>query len=267
MLRSELKSIDFQTTLAAEVVSPPGYERLIEVYAERVLQLTKEKPIGLILGRDHKINLRRGDDGIVRISIDGFKLPDPDNNEEDGGALANELELSVGAKVEITRSGELAEIQIEQIEVQEDEDSNDVYCIDLPDEVVNLRGEQIDFTDVNNDWALSILIGRRLGDNKIVITNYDSESGVAVPFQRPESFDQSQSEAEPDSWNNEMAGMLRNSASQTAYENFMKKPGADKKVAIIIAMAAYLYRDQLKDMGRAGFTSMVQRIKAAFENN
>ena len=65
------------------------------------------------------------------------------------------------------------------------------------------------------------------------------------------------------SWEDEVGAMLNNPVAKTAYESFMKQPGADKETAMIIATAAHLYEDKLQAMGRAGFTALVKKIRGA----
>ena len=63
----------------------------------------------------------------------------------------------------------------------------DDYRINFPNRAVNLRGQQIDFTDIGDGpfSGLSITVGtagRRAGDNMISIMNHDIRFGAAVPI-------------------------------------------------------------------------------------
>lgn len=247
----------------AEAIAPPGYERLDFIGGTRTLRLVAGEPIELIFGYNHKIKLRKGDDGVVGISIDGFQLLDSRANGD--GAPRDELIFPANMDVVISRDSEddeLAEEKTSRIKAyqEQDQDGDVFYSVKLPDQAVNLQGKKIDFTDTDEGDIIDISL---MENNEVEITNYDTGLGIAVPLQQPESVDLSRSEAGPNSWNGEMAGMLKNPAARTAYENFMNQPGAAREVAMIIAVAAYLYQDQLKAMGKEGFTSMVKGIRAA----
>jgi len=65
------------------------------------------------------------------------------------------------------------------------------------------------------------------------------------------------------SWEDEVGAMLEDPAAKTAYESFIKQPGANRETAMIIATAAHLYKDKLQTMGRAEFIALVKRIREA----
>ena len=153
----------------------------------RALRLAEGESIELILGKDHVIRLRRGNDYIVRISIDGFQLPDPDK----ANVLSDEVKLPMNTSVGIRRDSTLTDNKLDLKKVQNYDEALekrvDDYLINFPNMVISLQGQSIDFTDIedNHFSGLSIMIGvagRRKDDNMIFITNYDGGFGVAVPI-------------------------------------------------------------------------------------
>lgn len=167
-----------ETTISEAVIhvlTPPGYERLTKRSETRTLRLVEGESIELILGRDHIIRLRRGNDGVVRISADG---------------LSDEVKLPPNASVDIRRDPALADngLDLKKAENYDESLGRRVvdYRINLPNRAVNLCSEEIDFTDIGDRpfSGLSIMIGvagRRVGDNMIVITNHDGGFGIAAP--------------------------------------------------------------------------------------
>lgn len=171
--------------VATKAIVPLGRERPTKKPETRSLRLTADKPIELILGNGHAFNLRRGKDGVVRISMNNFQLPDPDN----AGVLINELNLPAYACVDIRRTGcQPARLAIEKITAHDESLGRQTldFHIDLPDRLVNSLGENVDFTDIGKAPmpGLSIMVGvggRRGGDNMVFITNHDGGFGVAAP--------------------------------------------------------------------------------------
>ena len=49
------------------------------------------------------------------------------------------------------------------------------------------------------------------------------------------------------------------------YKNFMEQEGASRETAMIVAVVSYLYKGQLREMGKEGFVAMVKGIKTAIE--
>ena len=174
--------------VASGILTPPGYERLTKRSEAKCLRLATGESIELIMGKDHIIRLRRGNDGVVRISIDGFQLPDP----EHVGVFLDEVELPANTSVDIRRDSILADNKFDLERMKNYDESlekrvNDDY-INFPNSAVNLHGQGVDFTDIGDGpfSGLSIMIdGRRAGDNTIIITNHDGRFGVAVPVQPP----------------------------------------------------------------------------------
>lgn len=159
----------------SQTVPHPGHEGLTEKSETRTLRLVEGESIELILGRDHIIRLRRGNDGVVRISADG---------------LSDEVKLPPNASVDIRRDPALADngLDLKKAENYDESLGRRVvdYRINLPNRAVNLCSEEIDFTDIGDRpfSGLSIMIGvagRRVGDNMIVITNHDGGFGIAAP--------------------------------------------------------------------------------------
>lgn len=174
---------------ASQALTPPDYERLTKKSETRSLRLTADKPIELTLRNSHVFRLRRGEDGVVRISMNNFQLPDPDN----AGVLLDELNLPAYACVDIRRTGsQPTRLAIEKIIAYDEflgRRTSDFH-IDLPDRPVNSLGENVDFTDMGKEpiSELSIMVGvggRRAGDNMVFITNHDGEFGIAAPVQQP----------------------------------------------------------------------------------
>ena len=179
-------------TVADRALAPPGHERLT-AKCETSLRLSPGEPIELILGKDHIVRLRRGDDYVARISVDGFKLPDPDKTD----ALSDEAELPMNASVDIGRDPTLADNKVDLKRGENYDESFgkrvDNYRLNFPNRAVNLQGQDIDFTDIGDGpfSGLSIVIGvsgRRAGDNMIFITarqpapEKKSAAGVSVPL-------------------------------------------------------------------------------------
>ena len=174
--------------VASEILTPPGCERLTKRSETRILRLAAGEQIELIMGKGHIIRLKRGNDYVVRISIDGFKLPDPETN-----ALLDEVELPANTSVDIRRDSALADnkIDLKRAKYYDEELKklvNDDH-INFPNMAVNLQGQGADFTDIGNSHfsGLSIMtgvVGRRAGDNTIIITNHDGGFGVAVPLDK-----------------------------------------------------------------------------------
>lgn len=168
---------------ASQALTPPGYERLTKKPETKSLRLTADKPIELTLRNGHVFRLRRGDDGVVRISMNNFQLPDPETD-----VLSDEVKLPANASVDIRRNPALADNKINLKKTGNYDEFlerrvND-YHIYLPNRAVNLLGQQIDFMDIGDEpfSGLSILmVGRRAGDNMIFITNHDGGFGIAAP--------------------------------------------------------------------------------------
>jgi len=161
-------------TVADRALAPPGHERLT-AKRETSLRLSSGEQIELIMGKGHIIRLRRGNDGVVKISMDGFQLPDPDKTD----VLLDEVELPVNAIVNIRRDSALADNELDLKKMGNfDRWLKKVvydYHIHLPNKAVSLRDQQIDFTDIGDGpfSGLSITVGtvgRRAEDNMIFIT-------------------------------------------------------------------------------------------------
>ena len=162
------------STVAGGGLAPPGHERLT-AKRETSLRLSSGEQIELIMGKGHIIRLRRGNDGVVKISMDGFQLPDPDKTD----VLLDEVELPVNAIVNIRRDSALADNELDLKKMGNfDRWLKKVvydYHIHLPNKAVSLRDQQIDFTDIGDGpfSGLSITVGtvgRRAEDNMIFIT-------------------------------------------------------------------------------------------------
>ena len=178
--------------VTGEVLDLAGYERLTKKSETKTLRLAAGESIELIMGKGHIIRLRRGNDYVARISMDGFQLPDPDKAD----ILSDEIELPVNAIVNIRRDSALADNEKLDLKKMENYDiwlKKLVYDyhIHLPNKTVNLRGQQIDFTDIGDGpfSGLSITVGaagRRAEDNVennvVFITNNDCGFEVAVPI-------------------------------------------------------------------------------------
>lgn len=169
---------------ADKATIPLGREGPTKKSETRSLRLTVDKPIELILGNGHAFNLRRGDDGVVKLSMDGFQLPDPEKT----GAFLDEIELAVNTSVNIRRDLTLADdkLNLERLENFDGSIKQRVvdYHFHLPNRAINLHGQKIDFTDIGDRpfSGLSIMVaGRRAGDNMVFITNHDGGFGVAAP--------------------------------------------------------------------------------------
>jgi len=101
------------------------------------------------------------------------------------------VKLPMNTSVDIGRDPTLADnkVDLKRGENYYDESLEkrvDDYRINFPNRAVNLQGQDIDFTDVEDGPfpGLSIMIGvsgRRKGDNMISIMNHDGGFGVAVP--------------------------------------------------------------------------------------
>lgn len=163
----------------------PGYERLAKRSETRRLRLNPGEQIELIMGKGHIIRLRRGIDYVVRISMDGFQLPDSETD-----ALSDEVKLPANASVDIRRNSALADnkLGLKRIESYDEFMKRRVvdYHINFPNMAVNLQDQNIDFTDIEDGHfaGLSILLGvagRRAEDNMIFITNHDGRFRVGVP--------------------------------------------------------------------------------------
>ncbi len=172
--------------VAGGVLALPGYEKLTKRSETRILRLAAGESIELIMGEGHIIRLRRGKDYVVRISVDGFKLPGPDKAE----VLSDEVELPMNASVEIRRDQILADNKLDLKRVKNHDESLEKqiedYHLNFPNRAVNFQGQNIDFTDIESGpfSGLSIMIGvsgRRAEDNMIFIANHDVGLGVAVP--------------------------------------------------------------------------------------
>lgn len=61
----------------------------------------------------------------------------------------------------------------------------------------------------------------------------------------------------------ELITMAGDPEIKVVYDNFMKQDGATKESGMIIALVAYLYKNQLETMGKEKFVAMVKGIKAA----
>lgn len=271
-----------KTSLTTEVLTPAGYERLTDRREQRNLRLGKEQSIELVVGKNHKIKLSRGKDEVVRFSVKDFKLPDA-RNERDDSEQAYELQLIAGEQVVIERTEKK---KLTGIRVEKGEGINDsVRYIYFPNNATNLQSEQIDFTDLeegsNNGYLISI--NKCVSDYNIInidIKNYDSNFGIAVPMQQAEQ-DQLPKEdimEKIDVWRrlavaesaesqsllaDELMAMAGDPEIKVVYDNFMKQDGAAKESGMIIALVAYLYKNQLETMGKEKFVAMVKGIKAA----
>lgn len=252
-------------SLATEALTPAGYERL-ENGEARNLQLVQGAPLEFILGKNHKVVLRRGDNGSVAISIDDAILLHPASGN--GSTKADELRFPAGSQVAFYRASALAEIQSTKLDSK-----NNGYFVELPDKAVNFRDEQIDFTDLSADAHRNLLIvfGRPspIAPNvtQVEITNGHSTFGVAVPAPQAEQelLPKEELMTQIDLWRrlaaakeaegenplaDELMAMAADPEIKAVYENFMGQEGADKKTAMIVAMAAFLYKDQLNKMGK-----------------
>jgi len=173
--------------VTGEVLDLAGYERLTKKSETKTLRLAAGESIELIMGKGHIIRLRRGNDYVARISMDGFQLPDPDK----ANVLSDEVKLPMNTSVGIRRDSTLTDNKLDLKKVQNYDEALekrvDDYLINFPNMVISLQGQSIDFTDIedNHFSGLSIMIGvagRRKDDNMIFITNYDGGFGVAVPI-------------------------------------------------------------------------------------
>lgn len=271
-----------KTSLTTEALTPAGYERL-ENGEARNLQLVQGTPLEFILGKNHKVVLKRGDNGSVAISIDDANLFHPASGN--GSTKTDELRFPAGSQVAFYRASALAEIQSTKLDFKDNG-----YFVELPDKAVNFRDEQIDFTDLAADAHRNLLIvfGRPspIAPNvtQVEITNGHSTFGVAVPAPQAEQelllkeelmtqidMWKRLAEAEKAEGENPLADELMAMAGdpeiKMVYENFMKQKGADKNTAMIVAVAAFLYKEQLnamgKEKGKEKFVAMVKGIKAA----
>ncbi len=152
-----------------------GTESLTKRSETRCLRLGAGEQRELIVGKSHIIRLRRGDDYVVRISVDGFQLPDPDQAD----VLSDEMKLPMNTSVDIRRDPTLAGNKVDLKKVRSYDESLeklvDDYRINFPNKAINRQGQGIDFTDIGDGpfSGLSIMIGaagRRAKDNMISIT-------------------------------------------------------------------------------------------------
>lgn len=266
-------------SLAAEALTPAGYERLTEPGESRNLQLVVGAPIEVILGKDHKVVLKRGSSGGCAISIDDIYFSQPASG---GGSIkTDELRVPAGGKVEFHGDSGLTEIELIKSKF-----SADQFYVQLPGEAINYRDEKIDFADLGNvpGAYLSITFGlpSPIAPNvsQVEITNGYGSFGVAVPAAQAEQEQLQKVDlmtqigiwrrlaaAEAAEGQNPLADELMAMAGdpeiKVVYENFMEQEGADKNTAMIVAMVAFLYKEQLNAMGKEKFVAMVKGIKAA----
>lgn len=268
-------------SLATEALTPAGYERLTEPDESRSLQLVVGAPIELILGKNHKVVLKRGSSGGCAISIDDIYFSQPASG---GGSIkTDELRVPAGGKVEFHGDSGLTEIELIKSKF-----SADQFYVQLPGEAINYRDEKINFSDLGNAPGayLSITFGlpSPIAPNvsQVEIINGYGNFGVAVPapqikqeqlqkidlmtqigiWRRLVAAEQTESQ---NPLADELMAMVADPEIAEAYNNFMAQEGATKESGMIIALVAHLYRNQLKAMGEEKFLEMVKGIKAAIE--
>lgn len=266
-------------SLATEALTPAGYERLTEPGESRNLQLVVGALIEVILGKDHKVVLKRGSSGDCAISIDDIYFSQPASG---GGSIkTDELRVPAGGKAEFHGDSGLTEIELIKSKF-----SADQYYVQLPGEAINFRDEKIDFADLGNipGAYLSIAFGlpSPIAPNvsQVEIINGYGNFGVAVPAPQAEQELLPKEElmtqiglwrrlaaAEKAEGENlladELMAMAGDPEIKVVYENFMGQEGADKNTAMIVAVTAFLYKDQLNTMGKEEFAAMVKGIKTA----
>jgi len=100
--------------VTGEVLDLAGYERLTKKSETKTLRLAMGESIELIMGKGHIIRLRRGSDYAIRISMDGFQLPDPDK----ANVLSDEVKLPMNTSVGIRRDSTLTDNKLDLKKVQ-----------------------------------------------------------------------------------------------------------------------------------------------------
>ncbi|MBI5356556.1 hypothetical protein HZB78_03000 [Candidatus Collierbacteria bacterium] len=248
----------------SEVLTPEGYIRLNDPSKTEILGLPSEKPpIELILGRNHKIELSRGDDGFIRISIDGFKFTNITGGEGNEQTI-EELNFSGDEGAEFFISSDDYDLS----RVEADIGDGKTYTVILPRTATNLMGEKVDFTDLIIDEAYLYCLGiySEAESTDVEIQIGKINFGVAIPEQRLKlQEDEDEDEDEEDGlWGEEVDAMLGSKAAREVYNNFMAQPEATREVGLIMALAAFLYQDRLKTLKKEEFIAMVKGIKAVF---
>ena len=268
--------------LTTEALTPEGYERLTNG-EERTLQLVQGAPVELILGQNHKIVLKRGNNGGVAISIDDINFTHLAN--EGGSTKADELRFPAGAHVDFYRDSDLSEIKLVKSETV-----SNLYFVEIPDSSINSLEEKIDFTDIKNlvdQDNLSIHIPNPSNiapqvSQVIIMNGNNDELGVAVPmpWAEQEPLPKEDLMEKIDIWKrlavaeeaksqnplaDELIAMAGDPEIAGVYKNFMEQEGASRETAMIVAVVSYLYKGQLREMGKEGFVAMVKGIKTAIE--
>jgi hypothetical protein len=265
---------------ATEALAPAGYERLMEPGESRKLQLVVGSPIELILGKNHRVILKSGSSGSFAISIDDIYFSQPASG---GGSIkTDELRVPAGGEVEFHGDSGLTEIELIKSKF-----SADQYYVQLPGAAINFRDEKIDFADLGNvpGAYLSIAFGQPspIAPNvsQVEITNGYGNFGVAVPVEGPGSgvakqdltaaigrwrlLAASETVENQNQLADELMAMAGDPDIAEVYNNFMSQEGSTKEAAMIVAVTAFLYKDQLNAMGKEKFLAMVKGIRMAIE--